>query len=780
MQNDPMRELKAQRIWILWIWVTTKDGKKTKKPIAANGKATGTNDRYKHTWVTFDEAMAAVKEQKAAGVGFVLPEGYFFLDIDHVALKDPHVQKMIKRYNSYTEFSQSGEGVHTYGKIELDKLPTVKNAKGQLELDKTLYYMKNPHNNTELYIGGLTNRFACYTGKAILNEEMKDCTQAVLITLDNEMLKENYSKKGRNKGRGKGKAKVPITKATGKTADEIIEELKQQKNGAKFIKLFVDGNKEGYNDDDSAADCALVSLIAFRTGDDPELIYNIIQKSALMREKWKRDDYRERTIRAGIDALNGQFHRSVKVRPYFIEYIESKGIEVIVPTKLAQYVRENLHYIFVRDNAKEGVLTYVYENGCYRLYSVNMMIGRIKKFVVEYDEHVVSMGKIHETHSLITTDLNFVSHEEIDANEDIINFQNGLLHLPTMELLPHTPEELSTIQIPCNWVGYPTPTPVFDGFMNTLTSSNQGEILFIDQFGGVCISNVPGYRMKKAMLQVGKGNTGKTLFIGLLQMFVGRANYVSIDLHELESRFGSGTLYGKRLAGCSDMSFIRVTELKAFKMCTGGDPIFAEFKGENGFSFRYRGVLWFCTNQLPKFSGDDGEWVYDRIAPLFCNNVIPPEKRDKLLLEKMYAEREGIIYKFVMALKMVIANGYNYTEPESVIHARMMYRYENNTVIAFYHECMQEREDGKITDHCTTGKVYDVYKAWCADNNHGYYKTAREFRNTLAEHLNTSFADMTVRRGKGGTFYRSITLKDEVKEHYHKAYGYDGTEFLAD
>ena len=42
---------------------------------------------------------------------------------------------------------------------------------------------------------------------------------------------------------------------------------------------------------------------------------------------------------------------------------------------------------------------------------------------------------------------------------------------------------------------------------------------------------------------------------------------------------------------------------------------------------------------------------------LHSNNVIPPEKRDKLLLEKMYAEREGIIYKFVMALKMVIANG---------------------------------------------------------------------------------------------------------------------------
>ncbi|WP_405277069.1 phage/plasmid primase, P4 family, partial [Methanobrevibacter sp.] len=285
-----------------------------------------------------------------------------------------------------------------------------------------------------------------------------------------------------------------------------------------------------------------------------------------------------------------------------------------------------------------------------------MMIGRIKQFVVEYDEHVVSMGKVHETYSLITTDLIFVSHEDIDANENIINFQNGLLNITTMELLPHTSDELSTIQIPCNWIGHPLPTPVFDGFMNTLTSGNQGEILFVNQFGGVCISNVPGHRMKKAIFQIGKGNTGKTLLISLIQMFLGRENYISIDLRELEARFGAGTLYGKRLAGCSDMSFIRVTELKAFKMCTGGDPIFVEFKGENGFTYRYRGILWFCANQLPKFSGDDGEWVYDRIAPLFCNNVIPPEKRDKLLLEKMYAEREGIIYKFVMALKMVIAN----------------------------------------------------------------------------------------------------------------------------
>ena len=43
--------------------------------------------------------------------------------------------------------------------------------------------MKNPNNHLELYVGGLTNRFAAY-GDVILNEPLKESTEAVLLTLD--------------------------------------------------------------------------------------------------------------------------------------------------------------------------------------------------------------------------------------------------------------------------------------------------------------------------------------------------------------------------------------------------------------------------------------------------------------------------------------------------------------------------------------------------------------------------------------------------------------------
>ena len=182
-------------------------------------------------------------------------------------------------------------------------------------------------------------------------------------------------------------------------------------------------------------------------------------------------------------------------------------------------------------------------------------------------------------------------------------------------------------------------------------------------------------------------------------------------------------------------------------------------------------------NRLPKFGGDNGQWVYNRIMVVRCPNVIPKDKQDKQLLDKMYAERDGIVYKAVRALQTVIRNGYRFSEPESVTAARSQYMSENSTVISFFQECMCPWQDGKINRHCTTGRIYRVYQAWCRENNNSFAKTAKEFREDLAEHLGSTYADMTTRQ-KGNTYYREYSLTFEAKEQYAKEYGYDGIEFL--
>ncbi len=752
-----MKELMEKRIWICWPYEMRK-GNKAKVPKSIYGTATGTSANYEHSWVTYEEAAAAAKDYD--GIGFVIPEGYFFLDLDHKDLSDPYVKLLLERFDSYAEWSVSGSGIHIYGKCDVSRIPTFTDKDGKRRLDKA-FYMKNPHNDTELYYGGITNRFAAFTGDVIWDRPLKDCTDALLVTLDKNM-------------RRKPKEKYSAKRDGGdKAAFDIVASLLKQKNGEKFRKLYQAGDFSDYGSQ-SEADCALCAMIAFRTGADPEMIDTVFRSSALYREKWERDDYRDATIDKGIEACHGTFHRSKMEHPDFIRFNEVNGMPYIVVPLLAKHVREHLEYILVRDSGKQGLLKYVYEGGCYRLYSNDMLMGVIKRYIADYDEELVKMSKVNETLQHITTDLNYIGQDELDANEHLINFRNGLLHVTDndINLIPHTPTVYSTIQIPCIWTGKPEPTPVFDSYMKTLTNGDAETEQLLLEFIGACISNIKGWRMKRSLFLVGDGDTGKSQLKSLVEMLLGKGNYIGIDLREIEARFGTGAVYGTRLAGSSDMSFLSVAELKTFKNLTGGDSVLAEFKGQQAFEFKYNGLLWFCMNRLPKFGGDDGQWVYDRIMVVRCTNVIPKAKQDKQLLDKMYAERNGIIYKAVRALQKVIQNGYSFTEPESVLVERQKYQSENSTVISFFEECMCERPAGKIDDSCTTGKIYKVYKAWCADNNNGYAKTYRDFREQLAEYLGTTFYEMIAKR-HAGTFYRNYTLTPDTKQQYSQVYGYD-------
>lgn len=299
-----MQDLKLMRIWFP-CWVKAEGDRVKKLPFAASGGATGTNEKYQHTWVTYEEAVATAKKTGAAGVGFVVPEGYFFLDIDDATLDDPRVQTMLSRFDSYAEYSVSGKGVHIYGTVALHKLPVFNDKNGKPRLDKQ-FYMKNPNNGIELYIGGLTNRFAVFTGNAVADLPMKDCTTAVLTTLDKDMRKAE-------------KVKYSAGRDGDREIFDIVCNLSKQQNGEKFKRLYYSGDYSDYGSH-SEADLALCTLIAFRTGAEPEMIDAVFRGSALMREKWEREDYRTATIDAAIQACSGQFHRSKMEHPYFVVF----------------------------------------------------------------------------------------------------------------------------------------------------------------------------------------------------------------------------------------------------------------------------------------------------------------------------------------------------------------------------------------------------------------------------------------------------------------------------
>lgn len=488
------------------------------------------------------------------------------------------------------------------------------------------------------------------------------------------------------------------------------------------------------------------------------------------------------SLRHGMEQAKQEYKHNAKLKwrvsdnaeytntipPYILETVNQRTGEVkynVSCPLLADYIRKNSHYIFVRNEAFDSVRRYWYSDGCYRLVTDEELKGYIKSYITGFNITLLKMRDVEEIFRDLTTDRNFISENELNSDENIINFQNGLLYLDTMELKTHTPDIFSTIQIPCNWNPKSECSLVFDSFIDTFTDGNKDKKIFLLQYIGACLSNIKGYRMKKALFMVGAGDTGKTQLKSLTERLLGECNTSPADLSDLEKRFGTSKIYGKRLVGSTDMSYATVSELKLFKQITGGDEISIEKKGRDAFNYKYNGFLWFCTNELPKFGGDRGKWVYERIIPFRCSHVIPEAEQDKLLCDKMFAEREAIVYRCVMAVKKVIENGYRFDIPAECMKELDEYQKDNSPCIQFFDECCIMRPDGKIRDNCTTRKVHDVLKEWCRDNTGGYTPKTAVFKKEIAQYINVDEKAMS--RKYNGNWYYIFTLTGDVKEAYH-------------
>lgn len=432
----------------------------------------------------------------------------------------------------------------------------------------------------------------------------------------------------------------------------------------------------------------------------------------------------------------------------------------VLPMELADFIKKNLKYVFVKSAASEQPLIYVYTNGYYKFISDDEMKGFIKSFIpyqLRYSKD------INEVLYELKTEMNFVEYEDLNNNEDVINFQDGLYNIKTNELLPHTPDILSTIQIPARYEDIknaPADAPVFFDYMMTLCDDDIETFELLMQCLGVAISNVYAYRTKKALFLVGQGNTGKSQLKRLAEYLVGYNNVSNIDLKKVNDKHGTASLYQKRLAGCNDMSYQRIEDMSIFKQLTGGDAIEIDFKFKNSFNFLFKGFLWFNCNKLPRFGGDTGKWVYERIMPVFCNNVIPKEKQDPMLFEKMLKEKNTILALAIQELQKVVNNNYHFIEPEKLARERIAYEKENNTLLNFIEECCYIKDDTMPSLRLRRSIFKEAYDKYIKLNCNGRGKINTLDMNNL---LSTNYGETFI-KSNGIWYMKKILLLPEAKE----------------
>jgi putative DNA primase/helicase len=278
-------QLKAFAQFLLWDWELRRDNKGklrwTKPPhkVVGTGYAKSTDSAG---WGSFDDAIATLQSRAIAGVGFALsPDDPFsFGDLDDC--RDPETGEISEWAKpvlatfaaSYQEVSPSGTGI----KILI-----------QGELPGTQHRWKlgpEPLAYIEWFDRA---KYTTLTGHRLENAgaDIVDC-QAELDALFRSCFPPAAPPNPRSN------AAPPVT---GDDDDAVLARIRKSRQGALFTSLFDYGDASGYGDDKSAADMALIDILAFWFGPDRARIDRMLRRSALMRDKWEeRANYRDMTI----------------------------------------------------------------------------------------------------------------------------------------------------------------------------------------------------------------------------------------------------------------------------------------------------------------------------------------------------------------------------------------------------------------------------------------------------------------------------------------------------
>lgn len=319
-------ELSEFSQWVAYrIVVNESKGKPDKLPLnprdGTNAKA---NDP--RTWGTYDEAVRYASENglagNAGGIGFEFAGGYAGIDLDDVVLAGgtlkPFADEVVRMMDSYTEYSPSGRGLHILFKLNVP-------------LSEFGSRRRNDALGIEIYDSG---RYFTITGKVYGEAKpiVERSEQARKIY--NEYLIPPRDKNSNTGLLGAIYGNVNFSPHVS-SDDELLEKMFNSQHGAEIRALFC-GDTSSYGGDDSRADLALCSYLAFWTNNDASRMDALFRQSGLMRRKWDEkhgsQTYGAMTIAKAL--IDGEGYKLINERKLFMMTSEKNDITPEVQTAI--------------------------------------------------------------------------------------------------------------------------------------------------------------------------------------------------------------------------------------------------------------------------------------------------------------------------------------------------------------------------------------------------------------------------------------------------------------
>ena len=371
--------------------------------------------------------------------------------------------------------------------------------------------------------------------------------------------------------------------------------------------------------------------------------------------------------------------------------------------KFAAYMKNNFNVVKI--------------NGQLHIYQDGMYINGYKPIETAMIQQIPNLRKTQRREVLDYMEL--IVDERTTAEARYIAFQNGVLDIVTMDMLPFSADLVITNKIPWNYEPQAY-NELADKTLNRLACGDQTIRALLEECIGYCF-----YRrneLGKAFILTGDRNNGKSTFLDCVETILGEQNISALDLKELGDRFSTSMMFGK-LANIGDDigdDFLQGSQVAIFKKIVTGNRIKAEKKGQDPFEFNPYIKLLFSANDIPRMKDKTGA-VLRRLTIIPFNarfsKYLPdgsPDPEYNPYIKYELIEQSSIEYLIrvgVEGLRRIIENN-EFTQSEKVQQQLDEYENENNPIKAFIDDCGVD-----MIENEPTADVYKRYCVFCANNS---------------------------------------------------------------
>jgi len=731
-------ELKGLRRWVVWQYVL-RDGKWTKPPLMPNGRPASHSDPK--TWVGYPEAWRAYQKGDFAGIGLVVTTDDLLVGVDLDKCRDPETgvveewaRKIIEALDSYAEVSPSGRGLRIWLTA---KLPPGRRRKGQIEIYETLRYLT------------LTGYHVPGTPTTIENR------QAEIERLHREIFGEQPSL-------------TPRPQPSFSIDDnQIIELARGAKNGTKFSALFDRGDWQGQGfPSQSEADASLCSTLAFFSGGYAGTVDRLFRQSGLMRAKWDRPDYRERTINQALS--QGSFYQpwhGNRSRPPSDDPQPQKTLAEPT-TRIELWADDPLKIAeaFIQRRAiRDGIRTLHRWEEEFREWMGSYYVKRndeqqeaaVARFIYDevvllkknrFSETVPCAPKATHINETLTALQNrafleirppaWIGRAPYDLS-GAITVQNGILLPGSRELLPPSPAWFTINALDVTYDADAT-CPQWESFLLDLwPQDSQSRGTLQEVFGYFLNCDMS---QEKIFALIGPPRSGKSTITGALVGLLGEQSTSRLTLSSLAEGFERQALIGKTLTIIPDARMGSKTDagklLDVLLTISGRDNPGIPRKYRDA----YEGPLYvrflIVSNEIPRFPDSTGAAAKRFVILKTIKNFLGHE--DTGLKGRLLSELPGILNWALDGWDRLQQRGH-FMQPESALDEVELLANSSSPLVRFVgDDCAIDESAGAWA---AKDDLYRAYLRWCEDqkvskplSSDGFFRKLKEAYPTLRDY----------------------------------------------